>query len=213
MTAREPRPVDERRGRLLIPDTTPLSLLALLGQPALDWLFLPGAEVWITDMVEEEALRDADPGSDRQSAHRAAIRSWLKKNRTRIRTQATDAGEEYRKAMEAWMLAGKPPHLKPTWRGRGEASILQVLDAAAKVVADGEAVVAIVDDAKARAALRVGGIVDIDIMATESFITWIAERFDVDDARTAWRTIQLAAAGKAPGAPEIDPILVRQKRK
>ena len=37
--------------RILIPDNTPLSLLAMAGPKALDWLFAPGAEVWVTDMV------------------------------------------------------------------------------------------------------------------------------------------------------------------
>ena len=41
-----------RRSRILIPDTTPLSLLALIGSDALDWLFVPNADVWISDMVK-----------------------------------------------------------------------------------------------------------------------------------------------------------------
>jgi hypothetical protein len=44
---------DARKPRLLIPDTTPLSLLSMMGKAALDWLFELGAEVWITDMVRE----------------------------------------------------------------------------------------------------------------------------------------------------------------
>ncbi len=45
MTIQEPADADERRPRLLIPDNTPLSLLAMIGADALDWLFVPGAEV------------------------------------------------------------------------------------------------------------------------------------------------------------------------
>ena len=65
--------VDKRVSRLLIPDNTPLSLLAWIGGEALDWLFVVGAEVWVTDMVKAEALRDPDPGEDPRAAHRAEI--------------------------------------------------------------------------------------------------------------------------------------------
>ncbi len=47
----------QRIPRLLIPDTSPLSLLSMAGREALDYLFVPGVEVWMTDMVEIEATR------------------------------------------------------------------------------------------------------------------------------------------------------------
>jgi len=53
--------VGMRKARILVPDNTPLSLLAMIGKQALDWLFTPGAEVWVTDMVREQALREPDP--------------------------------------------------------------------------------------------------------------------------------------------------------
>lgn len=207
---RQPIPVDERRPRLLVPDNTPLSLLALVGDHALDWLFVPGAVVWVTDMVRQEALRDPDPDDDQRRGHRAVLRAWFERNEHRIRIQETDAGQEYRKAMEAWELTGRQPHLKPAWRGRGDASILQVLDAAARIVASGEAVVALVDDRKVRAALRVTNKTDIDLMATETFLAWMAGRFGLEEARTAWFAIEIAAGGNAPRAPEDDPVYVRQ---
>lgn len=206
----ESAPAEARRPRLLIPDTTPLSLLALVGGHALDWLFVPGAEVWVTDMVREEALRDPDPDDDQRRGHRAILRAWFERNRHRVRIQETEAGEDYRKALEAWELTGRQPHLKPSWRGRGDASILQVLDAAARIVADGEAVVALVDDRKLRAALRVTGKTDIDLMAMETFLAWMAGRFGLEEAHTAWVVIGIAAGGRAPDAPEEDPVLVRR---
>src|SRR3712207_4728768 len=93
-------PAIERVPRLLIPDNTPLSLLAFIGEEALDWLFIPGAEIWITDMVREEALRDPDRDDDQRLGHRATLRSWFERNMHRIRVQPTDEGDEYRKAME-----------------------------------------------------------------------------------------------------------------
>jgi hypothetical protein len=97
-----------RRARLLIPDNTPLSLLALIGQDALDWLFKPGAEVWVTDMIKEEALRDPDD-DDQRTEHRRAIAEWFVRNEERIHIQPTDEGNEYRKAMEAWRLVPGMP--------------------------------------------------------------------------------------------------------
>jgi hypothetical protein len=52
----------------LIPDTSPLSLLAMVGS-ALDWLFVPNADVWIPDMVKAEATRV--PDQDRSRRQRA----------------------------------------------------------------------------------------------------------------------------------------------
>lgn len=198
----------DRRQRLLIPDATPISLLALIGESALDWLFVPGVDVWVTDMVREETVREPGPGSDQRPAHRAAIQRWFKRNEHRIRIQTTDAGDEYRKAMEAWELIGRRPDLKPSWKGRGDASILQALDAAAKSVDHGEAVVAIVDDKQLRAALRISNKVDIDLMATESFVAWMAGKFGIREADTAWEAITVAAGGKAPPAPEEDPVYI-----
>ena len=101
-----------RRARILIPDNTPLSLLAMIGPQALDWLFVPGAEVWVTDMVKEEALRDPDQGDDQREQHRNDIANWFIRNERRIHVQPTDEGEEYRKAMSAWRrVPGMPSEL------------------------------------------------------------------------------------------------------
>ncbi len=200
-----------RHARILIPDNTPLSLLAMVREEALDWLFAPGAEVWVTDMVREEALRDPDPGDDQRQGQRGDIAAWFERNRRRIHVQGTDEGEEYRKAMEAWRrLPDSPPDLKPAWKGRGERSIIQVLDGIERLVADGEAVIAIVDDRKARAAISILTNVDIDLMATESYIHWLATRFHVKEAETAWAAIRMAAGGKAPDAPDEDPVRIHK---
>ena len=120
--------VGMRKARILIPGNTPLSLLAMVGPEALDWLFVPGAEVWVTDMVRREALRDPPEGGDQRELHRRDIINWFERNKHLIHEQPTDEGEEYRKAMEAWRLAGMPKELKPSWKGRGERSVLEVLE-------------------------------------------------------------------------------------
>lgn len=199
-----------RRARILIPDNTPLSLLAMIGPSALDWLFVPGAEVWITDMVLEEAMREPSPDADQRDRHRADLSAWLGRNRRRIHVQPTEEGEEYRKAMQNWAGAGSPPATRPSWRARGERSILQVLDAVERLVADGEAVLAIVDDRKVRAAIRALADVDIDILATESFLTLLAEEYDLEEAATAWMAIRIASGETAPDAPEEDPVHIHR---
>lgn len=181
-----------RKARILVPDNTPLSLLAMVGPEALDCLIATGAEVWVTDMVRHEALRDPDESGDQRELHRRDIADWFERNNHRIHEQRTDEGEEYRKAMEAWRLAGMPKQLKPSWKGRGETSILQVLDGVEKLVAEGESVVAIIDDRKARAAIKALEDVDVDLMATQTYLEWLVRRFGIKEAATAWMTILIA---------------------
>lgn len=208
MTA-ELDPRDQRVPCLLIPDNTPLSLLGWIGGEALDWLFVVGAEVWVTDMVKEEALREPGPGDDPRSVHRAGIAAWFERNAGRIHVQPTGVGTAYRNAMELWELSGRPPDKKPVWKNLGEQSILQVLDGVEKVVSDGEAVVTIVDDRKARAAIQLVEHIDIDLMGTRSFLAWVERRFGVEQAASAWMTIAMAAGGNVPKDHEEDPIYVR----
>jgi hypothetical protein len=206
------QPTDDiaRRSRILIPDTTPLSLLALIGSDALDWLFVPGADVWVTDMVREEAIRDPDPGDDQRLSHRAVLKEWFAGNANRIHIRTTREGEEYAKAMKNWQLAGSKPELKPSWKGRGERSVPGVLEAVESLLADGEAVVVLVDDNKARIAIQLGHELDIDLMGTESFITWMRDRFRMPNAENAWAAIRIAAGDNVPDTREDDPVYLRK---
>src|SRR3954454_5663997 len=111
MSEEEPTPDHERRPRILIPDTSPLSLLAMIGSDALDWLFVPNADVWIPDMVKAEATRIPDPGDDQRLEQRSTIADWFKRNENRIHIVETHEGVEYAKAMQAWILAGSKPEL------------------------------------------------------------------------------------------------------
>jgi len=127
-----------RRARILIPDATPLSLLGLIGPQALNWLFVTGAQVWVADMVREEATRAPEPEDDKRAQHRLVIARWFADNAHRLHIQRTDEGDEYRKAMEAWSrVPGRPRELKPSRKGRGERSLLQALDGVEKFTAAG----------------------------------------------------------------------------
>jgi len=67
---------------LLIADTTPLSLLATI-PGALDWLFAPGCQVWMSDIIHDDVL------------HCDEIADWLQTNRYRIKRLETRIGRRY----------------------------------------------------------------------------------------------------------------------
>jgi hypothetical protein len=207
VTVKQAKDEIERRPRILIPDTTPLSLLALVSSDALDWLFVPNADVWISDMVKQEAIRD--PGDDQRLQHRATLKRWFAGNANRIHIKTTRGGEEYARAMQNWELAGSKPELKPSWTGRGERSVLQVLEVVESVLEDGEAVVVLVDDNKARIAIQLEHEFDIDLMGTESFITWMRDKFKMPNAESAWAAIKIAAGNNVPEARADDPVYLR----
>lgn len=113
--------LSDRVPRLLIPDSTPLSLLSMIGREALDWLFAPGVEVWVTDMVRHEALRDPDPGDD-QSEQRQTLRQWFADNAGRIRIQQTPEGQDYERQMRNWIRGGSRPTSHPGETAASEVS-------------------------------------------------------------------------------------------
>jgi hypothetical protein len=59
---------------------------------------------------------------------------------------------------------------------------------------------------KARAAIKALEDVDVDVMATESYIEWMVRRFGIKEAETAWMTIKAATEQKAPSAADDDPV-------
>ncbi len=205
-----------RTPRLIIPDTSPLSLLSMAGRAALDYLFVPGVELWITDMIEIEATRDPDPGDDQRSAQRKLLAAWLADNAHRITVMETNAGTEYRKAMTNWTMSGAHPDLKPSWTGRGDYSLVDVLAIAETVVAESETAVMLVDDRRARNALRQTDYVNLDILSTRSFVSMLESEFGVKDASDVWVAIAIAAGVNALGKSRIpdpiaeDPVYVRK---
>jgi hypothetical protein len=210
MTEAEIRPV------LLIPDATPLSLLSLAGPDALDYLFVPGVDVWITDMVEIEVTRDPDPGGDPRTAQRNELKQWFERNSNRIWIQVTDEGTDYKVAMANWRDAGEVPDRKPRWKGLGEKSILNKLNTVDEFRANNEKVVILVDNRNARTALSLMENRNFDLLATRSFLYEIETVFGIENATGIWPIIKLAAGknehgkDRAPEPPPQDPLAVRQ---
>jgi hypothetical protein len=197
---------DKRRPRFLIMDNTPLSLLAMI--EALDWLFVPGCEVIMTDMVLEEATRDPGPGRDQRKATRTYIANWFSTNRSRLSLLRTSEWTQYEREMELWRKAGMPEDLKPDWHDRGERSLLAAVKVLKAAVATGEEIIVIADDRDARDAVRAVRA-DIMLIGTRTFIRWLAEDFQVPNADNAWAAILLATNGKADPGEDIDPLFIR----
>jgi len=101
--------------------------------------------------------------------------------------------------MELWGLAGSPDRLRPTWKDRGEASLLQGVQTIKAALQSGEAIVVLVDDRDARDAIRAVRA-DINMMGTQTFIEWLLEDFGIAQAETAWTSILMATGDTAdPG--------------
>jgi hypothetical protein len=77
-------------------------------------------------------------------------------------------------------------------------------------LAEGEAVVVLVDDNKARIAIQLGHEFDIDLMGTESFIIWMRDRFRMPNSENAWAAIRIAAGDNVPETRDDDPIYLRR---
>lgn len=188
----------------------------MAGRSGLDYLFVPGVELWVTDMVHIEATREPEPGDDPRREQRKVIADWFADNRHRIAVMETDAGREYMKAMVNWTMSGSRPEMKPNWTGRGDASLLNILAAAEKVVADGETVVLLVDDRKARAALRQTENLNLDIVSTRAFVSMLESEFGVENASNVWPIIEIAAGVNEHGKSRVpdtlleDPVYVRK---
>jgi hypothetical protein len=207
----------------LVADATPLSLLADVPD-GLDWLFAPGARVWLTDIIMDEVTREPGERQDQRVEHRAEIADWIDRNRWRIKRVPTRVGRRYaadmaawENAMELWRMAGRPGGKeppRPDWSDMGDRSIWFGISSANAAIDEGEAVIVLADDADVRAAIEAKGRQQkkaaIDLMGTQTFIEWLEEDFDVPGADTAWQTIYKARQGKVATYEDgTDPVHIR----
>jgi hypothetical protein len=195
--------------RILISDTSPISLLGLYGPEALDWFFVLDAEVWITDMVRYELIREPDDGSDRRVEHRRVLADWFIANQYRIHVQVTAEGLGYEREMRNWIRGGSVIDDKPLWRDRGEISIRQTLDVVRHTIENDESVFILCDDGAARAliseAVQNHGL-RATLMGTQSFLALLEQEYGVQNSLDTWKVIQIAANNKAPRRPNPDPL-------
>lgn len=201
----KPAPADTKKPKLLIMDATPLSVLSNL-TGALEWLFKPKCDVWITDVVLEEVRRE---GADRRRAAHTEFEAWLKKNKHLIRVVTTDVGRKYERDMQLWERAGRPPELKPTTADLGERSVLDKIKSTRELLRSDETFLVLMDDRDGRDALKLLHV-NADLMSTQTFIEWLVEDFKVKEAETAWTTLERILGESLDPGPSEDPVYVRR---
>jgi len=202
----KPEHGQEKKPKLLIADNGPISVLSEID--ALDWLFKPGCDVWMTDMVLIEARRAPKPGARERKAARACFERWFQRNRRQIKVVETTTGQEFERNMKLWEMAGRPEGLEPSTANLGEASMLSKLEAIRETVAEDQAVIVLMDDRNGRAVAKTLSL-NIDLMGTQTFIAWMADDFKVKEAGNAWVTLQAILGKELDHGEEDDPVYVR----
>ncbi len=113
-------------------------------------------------------------------------------------------------------MGGRQPGLKPDWADRGDYSLFDILAAAELVVQDSQSVVLLVDDRRARAALRQTENLNLDILSTRAFVAMLETEFGVENAPDIWTIIEICAGANEQGKSKVpdplseDPIYVRK---
>jgi len=203
----KPAPGDEKTPKLLIMDTGLISVLSHL-DGALDWLFKPGCEVWMTDMVLIEARREPSPGGRIRKAARSCFETWFNQNKFRVKVLVTKEGQAYAKAMKLWDMAGRPDPERSDSSDYGEASILGKLRTIRNLVESNETVIVIMDDRDGRAAVK-GLNMNVDLMLTRTFIAMMDGDYHIKEAATAWRTLKAILLEELDLGVDDDPVYVR----
>lgn len=204
-----PQPGEEKKPKLLIMDRTPLAVLSNL-DGALEWLFKPGCDVWITDMVLIETRRAGELGAAPRNRARATFEAWFKANKHLIRVVNTEIGKKYANDIRLWEMAGSPEHLKPSSADLGEASVLDKIKTSRQILQSDETFLVLMDDRDGRDAVKVLKT-NADLMSTQTFVEWMAKDFGVKEAETAWATLErILGADLDPGPAEDDPVYVRK---
>ena len=200
----------EKTAKLLIMDNGPISTLSNI-DGALDWFFVPGCEVLITDMVLIEARKTPKPGASPRKAARANFGDWFSLNKHKITVVTTDVGEDYKNSLALWKDAGSPDGRAPRANDLGEASILNKLRVIRKLQAEGESVIVVMDDRDGRTAVQALRM-NIDLMGTRVFVELIAKDFNVKEAETCWFTLKAILGRELDDGDEYDPVYVRGAR-
>lgn len=199
--------LDDRRPVFLIMDASPIVMLAAIGK--LDWLFEPCGAVYVTDMVMEEVTREPDAGDDPRHRWLDYTRSWIERNRYRIRQIPTKTFSDYQLAIEGWKATGAAPERKPMLRHKGEASVREALASFRGKIAPDETIVVLMDDGDGRDMLRGLRRINLDVFGTRVFIDALHESFGIAEAATAWGAV-LGVIPTADPGEEVDPFYIRR---
>jgi hypothetical protein len=206
----KPEPGQEKTAKLLIMDNGPISTLSNI-DGALDWFFVPGCEVLITDMVLVEARKTPRPGASPRKAARASFEDWLSRNKHRITVVKTDVGADYENSLALWKAAGSPDSRAPRANDLGEASILNKLRVIRKLQGEGDSVIVVMDDRDGRSVVQALRM-NVDLMGTRVFVELIAKDFHIKEAETCWFTLKAILGKELDDGDEDDPVYVRVGR-
>jgi predicted nucleic acid-binding protein len=198
--------------RFVIADTTPISVLSLLGRNGLDLLLATGAELVVTDVVRDELLEEPDPGADVSAERRSEINDWIQQRVTegRLTEMPTSAGRLYRAAMAGWQAIGSPPGVRPSRKDLGEASIVGLLSALTEEAGPQRTTFVIMDDRRGRAAVRALAVANIDLMGTAAYLRVLADDYNNKLAADAWGAIAAVVDTQLDHGIQADPLVFRR---
>jgi hypothetical protein len=173
---------DNKEPVLLVPDNGPIVALASIG--CLDWLFVPGIPVKLTDQVADEATRNPDLPWVAETC------GWIVQNTAaqRISIAYTDTGFDHRQQFDAWVAAGMDPARRPRGRNLGEASILELMTALETDFSGDNKAIVLVDERRARKALSTLDA-NLDIVSTRAFFRVLTANYGVNDAEAYWQLV------------------------
>jgi hypothetical protein len=171
------------RTALLVPDDGALLALAEYGADALDWLFLSGAAVFVTDAVRREIVRDRNPGEDDYAPRqRPLLAHWFGQNAGRIRVLPSRQGAAYDHDMAQWERGGHSGPA-PSWDWDDQPRAADAVRAAQRIPEEANARVLVVANHDAtRAALHHLLSETLALTGTTRFIGMIAGTFGVEKA-------------------------------
>lgn len=172
------------RTTIFVPDDGALLAIAEHGREALDWLFLPNANVIVTDVVRHELLRDRAQGEDDYApGQRPLLALWFERNADRISIIPTEAGERHSHDNERWERSGHPAGGAPAWDWSDSpraAGMVRALDAI--LTAAGQRILVIANHDATRAAVRSFVSDNVALTGTMRFIGMIAGEFRIPKA-------------------------------
>lgn len=183
------------RAIILLPDDGALLAIVEHGIDALDWLFLPGAQIFVTDAVRHELLRDRVIGEDDYAPQqRPLLALWFERNVARVSVISSEAGDRHRRETEHWERTGHRVDGAPTWdwsdspRAASAARALEALlpfgDTRVLVIANHDAT---------RAAIRARASGGVQLTGTMRFFGMIAGEFQIPKAISLVSRISSAA--------------------
>lgn len=171
------------RTAILVPDDGALLAMAEYGADALDWLFLSGAKLFVTDAVRHEVLRDRKAGEDDYApAQRPLLAHWFEKNAGRIGVIESEQNVAHERDVGRWERGGHAGPA-PSWDWEDEPRAADAVRAVGRIPAkDRERVLIVANHDATRAAFRDRLSDALALTGTTRFIGMIAGQFRIEKA-------------------------------